>query len=77
MGHKKTRKGPAPIPPANQPQAGPALPADLTSAESDAGGKPTNSAGFHERDPRQRLGNFETAGEHSYVQPGGNHDADR
>jgi len=30
-----------------------------------------DTAAFHEQDAQRRLGNFEGAGEHSVVQPGG------
>jgi len=49
----------------------------MPSAQEKPGGKSTDTAGFHEQDAQRRLGNYEGAGEHSYVQPGGNHDADR
>lgn len=53
---------PAPVPPANRPQAGPHQP---NPAEMPAEG----TEGFQEQDPKRRLGGYETAGEHSIQQP--------
>ena len=75
MGHKKKSHGPHPIPPGNQPKAGPAF--DAGSEDPDAADQTDGGAGFAEQDAQRRLGNFETAGEHAYVQPGGNNDAQK
>ncbi|MBX9677368.1 MAG: hypothetical protein K2X38_01305 [Gemmataceae bacterium] len=71
MGHKKHRHGPAPIPPANQSHIGPGDAIPPEGAE-----KPGSSgAAFQEQDPKRRIGNFETAGEHAMQQPGGRNDS--
>jgi len=76
MSHKKKRKGPAPVPPANQPHAGPALPDDAATEEGkQTPSQPNGGADFQEQDAKRRLGNFESAGEHAFVQPGGKNDA--
>ena len=54
---------PAPVPPGNRPQAGPA---HADSSEIPQG---TSEQGFQEQDEKRRLGGFETAGEHSRQQP--------
>jgi hypothetical protein len=70
MAHKKKRGHP--VPPDNQPPAGP---------PGDQGGIPQtdhqsdNEGGDQEQDPKRRLGNFTGAGEHSIQQPGGTNDA--
>jgi hypothetical protein len=66
MGHKKNRSGPAPVPPANRPKAGPEGPVANPEQQGteDAAGAP-----FEDQDARRRLGRYETAGEHSIVQP--------
>jgi hypothetical protein len=70
MSHHKKKHG-HPVPPGNQPKAGPPAEADLAQqAESAGGGAP-----FQEQDAKRRLGNFEGAGEHAYQQPGGKNDA--
>jgi hypothetical protein len=64
---KKHHGGPAPVPPGNRPNAGPAN-APGTNAEQlpqDA----ENGAPFNDQDEKRRLGGFETAGEHSIQQP--------
>ncbi len=62
---KKHKGGPAPIPKGNQPASGP----DESVKES----APVipHGAPASEQDPKRRLGNFETAGEHAIQQPGG------
>ena len=70
MAHKK--KHTHPVPPGNQPQAGPAGGAEVSQASEKEGGAP-----FQEQDPKRRLGDFTTAGEHSFQQPGGKNDANR
>lgn len=60
------------MPPGNQPQAGP----PVTDEELPEGGQQgATGAPFQEQDAKRRLGDFESAGEHSFVQPGGNNDA--
>ena len=63
MGHKK--KGSHPIPPGNQPQAGPPTDAGMAQQGGAGGGAP-----FQDQDAKRRLGDFEGAGEHSRQQPG-------
>ena len=60
--HKKTHGHP--IPPGNQPQAGPPLEADQAQQGSTGGGSP-----FQDQDAKRRLGDFESAGEHARQQP--------
>jgi hypothetical protein len=62
MAHKK--KYQHPVPPGNQPQAGPPGAADAGRQPEGAGGAP-----FQEQDAKRRLGGFESAGEHSRQQP--------
>ncbi len=71
MAHKK-RHGPAPVPPANLPAAGPV---DATAAGQQAEADAKDGAPFQDQDPKRRLGNFETAGEHALQQPGGKNGA--
>jgi hypothetical protein len=66
---------PGPVPPGNRPKAGPDAGAPET--DPDAPDQPAEGAAFSEQDPKRRLGGFETAGEHSFVQPGGKNDAQR
>ncbi len=61
MAHKKHQ---APIPPANKPRAGPAASPDKGQKVSGHEGAP-----FNEQDPKRRLGDFQTAGEHARQQP--------
>ncbi|MFL5329045.1 MAG: hypothetical protein ACJ8C4_09020 [Gemmataceae bacterium] len=67
MGQKKHHRGPAPVPPGNQPSA----PANDERGAADT----TRGAGFEEQDPKRRLGDYTGAGEAAYVQPGGSNDA--
>ena len=71
-----SKKGhaPGPVPPGNRPKGGPGTP--VPGPDEDAGTQSDQGAGFSEQDPKRRLGGYETAGEHSYVQPGGLNDAD-
>jgi hypothetical protein len=62
---KKHKGGPAPIPPGNQPQSGPAHEDEEAAAETSRG------APASDQDAKRRLGNYEGAGEHSIQQPGG------
>jgi hypothetical protein len=68
---KKHKGGPAPIPPGNQPKAGTITP-PVETAPVVPHGMPLS-----EQDPKRRLGNYGTAGEHPIEQPsgkkGGNH----
>jgi hypothetical protein len=67
---QKKRHGPAPVPPGNQPQRGPA------PAETDAEQRPEDEGmPGQEQDPKRRLGNYGGTGEHPYQQPGGLNDA--
>jgi hypothetical protein len=71
MAHKKKHGGP--VPPGNQPQAGPPVHADTGQQAADT----KSGAPFQDQDAKRRLGNFEGAGEHAYQQPGGKNDANR
>jgi len=62
MAHHKKKHG-HPIPPGNQPKAGPPIEADQTQ-QAAGGGAP-----FQEQDAKRRLGDFEGTGEHSRQQP--------
>jgi hypothetical protein len=62
---KKHKGGPAPIPKRNQSRFGPQEPGNEPIAPKPAG------APASEQDPKRRLGNYDTAGEHSIEQPGG------
>ena len=57
-------RGSAPIPKANQSRFGPA--AAQTERAPAVEGSPAS-----QQDPKRRLGNFETQGEHAIEQPGG------
>ena len=69
----KKKHAPHPLPPGNRTTFGPetGLVDDDAAAPSDGG------ASFSEQDPKRRLGGYETAGEHAFVQPGGKNDAQR
>ncbi len=71
---KKHHGGPAPVPAGNQPKAGP-VPStgnEMQPSKNDANaGDP-----FNDQDVKRRLGDFETAGEHSRQQPGRLNDGD-
>ena len=71
-----SKKGhaPGPVPPGNRPHVGPAAPAPELDEDADTTIK--GGADFSEQDPKRRLGDFEGAGEHAFVQPGGKNDAD-
>lgn len=62
---KKHKGCPAPIPTGNQSHFGPDKP-----VQKPAPGQPVG-APASEQDPKRRLGNYATAGEHSIEQPGG------
>ena len=73
---KKKRHPPGPVPPGNRTDVGPgAPPPTVEGSES----PPVSDAGapFSEQDPKRRLGDYTTEGEHSIVQPGGKNDANR
>lgn len=70
MAHKK--HGPAPIPPGNQPKAGPSDQAFQSRKGQAGGGSP-----FQDQDAKRRLGGFESAGEHSRQQPSPLNDGQR
>jgi len=71
---KKKGHRPGRVPPDNRPKVGPdAPPADDREEQQPA----SEGAAFNEQDPKRRLGGFETAGEHAFVQPGGKNDANR
>ena len=63
MAHKK-RHGPAPVPAANRPKAGPP---DAAVAPDQANAP--EGAPFSDQDEKRRLGGFQTAGEHAIQQP--------
>lgn len=71
---KNHHGGPAPVPPGNQSHIGPpTAPGDEGQpGKNDADG----GAPFQDQDAKRRLGNFETAGEHSRQQPGRLNDGD-
>ncbi|HEX4590110.1 MAG TPA: hypothetical protein VH120_09295 [Gemmataceae bacterium] len=54
---------PAPTPAGNRPQAGP------PHGDSTETPHASREDGFQEQDPQRRLGDFESAGEHSRQQP--------
>jgi len=62
---KKHKGGPAPIPKGNQSRTGPE-----NRAEEQIPAQP-HGAPASEQDPKRRLGNYATAGEHSIEQPDG------
>jgi hypothetical protein len=62
----KHKGGPAPVPPANRSPFGP-----QNTAASESVPVPDKGAPHSERDPKGRLGSYQTAGEHSVMQPGG------
>jgi hypothetical protein len=64
MAHHK-KHAPAPVPPGNRP-AGPQ--GDLNTGNPAKSGK-GEGAPFQEHDPKNRLGDFESEGEHSRQQP--------
>jgi hypothetical protein len=68
---KKHKGGPAPIPKGNRPQAGRYEPGTAPIAT------PPEGAPASQHDPKRRLGNYATAGEHSIEQPGGKQGANR
>ena len=68
-----TKKHADPVPPGNRPQAGPpddAAQSDAADQQAAGGGAP-----FQDQDEKRRLGNYETAGEAAFKQPGGKNDA--
>jgi hypothetical protein len=67
---KKHKGGPAPVPKGNQPHAGPEQ-----GVEKDTPPIP-HGAPASEQDPKRRLGNYGTAGEHAIEQPDGKKGSD-
>jgi hypothetical protein len=72
----KKKHAPHPTPPGNRTGFGPGA-TNPTAEESDTGTPDSAGAGFAEQDPKRRLGDYETAGEHAIQQPGGKNDAQR
>jgi len=62
---KKHKGGSAPIPKGNRSQSGSQEPGDKPIAP------PPDGAPASEHDPKRRLGNYDSAGEHSIEQPDG------
>jgi hypothetical protein len=62
---KKHKGGPAPIPKGNLSQFSPGRPMPMPPTT------PPHGAPASERDPKRRLGNYATAGEHAIEQPSG------
>ena len=73
----KKKHAPHPVPPGNRTTVGPGTGGAADDAAAEAGAQNDAGAAFSEQDPQRRLGGFETAGEHSFVQPGGKNDAQR
>jgi hypothetical protein len=67
---KKHKGGPAPVPQGNQSSAGP------QGAVPEARIQKAKGAPASEQDPKRRLGNYGTAGEHPIEQPRGKQGAD-
>jgi hypothetical protein len=72
----KKKHAPHPVPPGNRTTVGPGT-GEAVDEAAEAGAQNDAGAAFSEQDPQRRLGGFETAGEHSIVQPGGKNDAQR
>ncbi len=64
---KKHHGGPAPVPPGNRPQSGPA-PAPGTDDAQQPENAP-DGAPLSDQDEKRRLGGYQTAGEHAIQQP--------
>lgn len=62
---KKHKGGSAPIPKGNQPKDGSKKPGEMPNSP------PPDGAPASEQDPKRRLGNYGTAGEHPIEQFGG------
>jgi len=62
MAHTKKHAGP--VPPGNQPHAGPP-----EAAQDGTQGQQGEVASFQEQDPKRRIGDFEGAGLHPRQQP--------
>ena len=67
MAHKKKHTGP--VPPGNQPHAGPS--GENEPMLEKEGQAPAEVSSAQEQDPKRRLGDFTGKGEHSFQQPGG------
>ena len=72
----KKKHAPHPTPPGNRTTIGPGA-TNPVDTEPDTDVPTGDGAAFSEQDPQRRLGNFETAGEHAFKQPGGKNDAQR
>ena len=72
MAHNKKRQ--APVPPGNQSHSGPA---HGQQADTEHGKASQGDGAFSEQDPKRRLGDYATAGEHAFQQPGGKNGANR
>jgi hypothetical protein len=70
---KKHHGGPAPVPPANRPLHGLSTGTDLEVPLPDT----DVETGFHDQDPKRRLGNFGGAGEHPRQQPAAHNNGNR
>ena len=68
MAHKKKPSGPGPVPPGNQPQAGPPL-GDMPEGQHGHEGRSTGAAASQEKDPGNRQGRYQGTGELAVVQP--------
>lgn len=68
---------PGPVPPGNRPHVGPDAGRGAPQEDEKAPSEASPGAPFSEQDPKRRLGDFETAGEHAFQQPGGKNDADK
>ena len=68
MSRKKKTTG-GPVPPGNRP------PGPGGDRAEDQPAVPPAGAPLSEQDEKRRLGNYQTTGEHAFVQPGGKNDA--
>ena len=67
---KKHKGGPGPVPTGNQTSTGP------QKSKQERRTKRPHGAPASEQDPKRRLGNYGTAGEHSIEQPDGKKGSD-
>ena len=65
---KKHRGGPAPVPPGNRSNTGPAPAPGADDAQQPANAD-ESGAPFNDQDEKRRLGGYQTAGEHAIQQP--------
>ena len=72
-----SKKGhaPGPVPPGNRAQVGPGVPVPGPDQEATDQMNSEAEIGASEQDPKRRLGNYQTAGEHAIQQPGGKNDS--